>query len=105
MSAVTIPLESAKGLLTVAEAATARKVSPRAVQRWISSGQLRAVEMVVGGRSLYFVQRSDLDKFVPKPRGAPAGNQHARKKPKREKSTKTRVRKESGEKSPNPLNK
>jgi excisionase family DNA binding protein len=39
-------------------------LSPRTIRRHIQEGRLRARAYVVGGRSTYRVQRSDLDAFL-----------------------------------------
>lgn len=78
-SANPIPL-AACGLMTVAEAARRHGRSVSAIQRWIQAGRLRPIHVPAGGgRVLYLLRFADVDAFTPPPRGAPPGNQRARK--------------------------
>ncbi len=67
------------GLITAPQAAEARKVSLRTIQSWVRAG-LNHVVTGAGRSKRYLFRREDVMAFRPKPRGAPAGNQFARKK-------------------------
>lgn len=66
-------------LLTVQQAAAARKVSARTIRDWIAAG-MDSVRVPGRGKPLHLIRRAALDAFTPRPRGASKGNQHAAKK-------------------------
>jgi predicted site-specific integrase-resolvase len=69
---------AALGLLTAPQAAELRKVSLRTIQSWVRAG-LSHVVTGAGRSKRYLFRREDVLEFQPKPRGAPKGNQFARK--------------------------
>lgn len=74
---------SSYGLLTVAEAAARRGVSPRTIINWVDSAGIPVVVLGRKRNKVYLVPLVELDAFEPRPAGAPAGNQFARKAPKK----------------------
>ncbi len=89
------------GLITAPEAAELRKVSLSTIQNWVRAG-LNHVVTGAGRSKRYLFRREDVMAFQPKPRGAPAGNQFARKNSDAPNAKKSSAPKTSRKKSRNP---
>jgi hypothetical protein len=59
------------GLETVAEACDRKGWAHRSVQNWINGDLLPCVVIGVGKSAKYLVRKTDVDAFVPPPRGRP----------------------------------
>ena len=70
MPVVAIPLRK-MGLRTIEEFAAIHGRGVRAVQRWIADGQIPAVVLGSGNRTLYLVRAEDATGFVPPVNGRP----------------------------------
>lgn len=95
-----IPL-SEFGLVSVEEAARLRNCDPSTIRRAASRGDLPCVVVGAGRSAKFLLRKTDVEAFEARPRGAPVGNQFAKKEP-APKPAKTSTPKKSRKKSENP---
>lgn len=74
-----IPL-SEHGLATVADVVAAKGWSAKTVQNWVRAGLLPVVP-VGSGRGTFLLRLSDVEAFVPPPRGPKPGTKYKKRKP------------------------
>lgn len=59
------------GLVTVQEASSRLKCTPKAVQNWINAGLLPAAVVSSGSKRTFLIREKDLKSFKRPPRGRP----------------------------------
>lgn len=91
---------SSLGLLTVDQAAVCRGCSASTIVRAVKRGDIPCIPLGTGRGATFLLLKTDVDGYNPRRRGAPAGNQFA-KKPDAPKPTKTSTSRKSGRKSRN----
>lgn len=89
------------GLVTAEEAATMLAVSIRRLQQHTETGRIPVVIVGVGRNRKHLYARAKVAAFVPRPPGAPPGNDFA-KKDRGENARKTSVSRKSRKKSAKP---
>lgn len=67
------------GLETVEQAATRRGQSPATVRKLVADGVIPAVVIGTGRSARYLVRPGDVDKVPVRGKGAPKGNENAKK--------------------------